>query len=55
MLTAFKLKIKDISQPFVAYPAIYASIQESHDQLMAQNTTQGLDKVWEKLPQKPDW
>ena len=34
-LACSKLKIKDIDQPFVAYPAIYASIQEGHDQLMA--------------------
>ena len=25
-----KLKIKDIGQPFMAYPAIYASMQEGH-------------------------
>ena len=29
-----KLKITDIGQPFVAYPALQAPIQESHDHLM---------------------
>ena len=45
----FKLKMKDIGQPFVAYLAIYASIQEGHDQLMVpkhhSRLTQGLGKA----------
>jgi len=44
-----KLKIKDISQPFVACPALQAPIQQSHDHLMVpkfhSRLTQGLRKA----------
>ena len=43
-----KLKITDIGQPFVACPALQATIQESHDYLMVpkhhSRLTQGLRK-----------
>ena len=46
-----ELRIKDISQPFVACPALQAPIKESHDHLMVPKHHSRLTDGVEKLPQ----
>ena len=46
--------IKDISQPFVAYPAHWTPFLESHDQLMVQKHHSRLTQDLRYATQKPD-